>query len=75
MTIPPPDARIVGVARTRISAAVTVFAAWAVAFAAVTVAASQTPYYWPMMTPHLPGLHNVLHSAATWLLKHTHAVF
>jgi hypothetical protein len=63
------------IARTRISAAVTVFAAWAVAFAAVTFAASQTPYYWPMMTPHLPGLHSLLSSAANWLLKNTHAPF
>jgi hypothetical protein len=63
------------IARTRISSAVTVFAAWAVAFAAVTFAASQTPYYWPMMTPHLPGLHSLLSSAANWLLKNTHAPF
>jgi hypothetical protein len=63
------------IARTPVSAAVTVFAAWAVAFAAVTFAASQTPYYWPMMTPHLPGLHSLLSSAANWLLKNTHAPF
>jgi hypothetical protein len=46
-----------------------------VAFAAVTFAASQTPYYWPVMTPHLhlhlPGVGSLVSSAATWLVRHT----
>jgi serine/threonine protein kinase len=65
--------RIAGaIARTRPSAAVTVLAAWALAVAAVLFATSQTPYYWPTMTPHLPGLHSLITSAANWLLKNTH---
>jgi hypothetical protein len=63
------------VARNPLSSAVTVLAAWAVAFAAVTFAASQTPYYWPVMTPHLhlhlPGVGSLVSSAATWLVRHT----
>jgi hypothetical protein len=54
---------------------VTVLAAWAVALAAVMFAASQTPYYWPVMTPHLhlhlPGIGGLVSSAANWLVKHT----
>jgi hypothetical protein len=62
------------IARTPLSAAVTVFAAWAVALAAVSFATSQPPYYWPAVAPHLhlPGLHSLVTSAATWLVRHTH---
>jgi hypothetical protein len=66
--------RIAGVlARTRMSAAVTALAVWGLAAAAVLFASSQTPYYWPAVAPHLPGLHGLITSAANWLLKHTHA--
>jgi len=65
--------RMAGVlARTRMSAAVTALAVWGLAAAAVLFASSQTPYYWPAMAPHLPGLHGLITSAASWLLKHTH---
>ena len=60
-------------ARTRTSATVTALAVWALAAAAVLFASSQTPYYWPVLAPHLPGLHGLITSVATWLLKHTHA--
>jgi predicted Ser/Thr protein kinase len=59
------------IARTGPAAAVTVFGCWALAIAVVTVAASQTPYYWPMMAPHLPGLHSMVSTAAHWLIQHT----
>jgi len=50
--------RMAGVlARTPLTAAVTALAVWALAAAAVIFAASQTPYYWPVMSPHLPTLH------------------
>ncbi len=60
------------VARTRTSAAVTALAVWALAVAAVLFASSQTPYYWPTVAPHLPGVHNLVTSASHWLLAHTH---
>ena len=44
-------------ARTPLTAALTALAAWALAAAAVIFAASQVPYYWPVMSPHLPSLH------------------
>ena len=45
-------------ARTSLSAAVTALAVWALAAGAVIFAVSQrVPYYWPLMTPHLPSLH------------------
>jgi serine/threonine protein kinase len=66
--------RMAGVlARNRVSAAVTALAVWALAAAAVLFASSQTPYYWPAVAPHLPGLHGVITSAANWLLRHVHA--
>ena len=66
--------RMAGVlARNRMSTAVTALAVWALAAGAVLFASSQTPYYWPAVTPHLPGLHGLITSAASWLLKHTHA--
>ena len=66
--------RMVGVlARTPASAAVTALAVWALAAAAVLFAWSQTPYYWPAVAPHLPGLHSLITSAANWLLRNTHA--
>ncbi len=43
------------VSRTRLSAAVLIGVAWAVATAAVIFAASQAPYYWPATAPHLPA--------------------
>ena len=43
------------VSRTRLSAAVLIGVAWAVAAAAVIFAASQAPYYWPVTAPHLPA--------------------
>ena len=57
------------VARTRTSAAVTGFVVWALAIAAVLIASSQTPYYWPTVTPHLPGLHSLITTASHWLLR------
>ncbi len=44
-------------ARTPLTAAVTALAVWALAVGAVIFAASQVPYYWPVMSPHLPTLH------------------
>ncbi len=45
-------------ARTSLSASVTALAVWALAVGAVIFAVSQrAPYYWPLMTPHLPSLH------------------
>jgi serine/threonine protein kinase len=44
-------------ARTRLTAAVTALAVWALAAAVVIFALSQAPYYWPVMSPHLPTLH------------------
>jgi serine/threonine protein kinase len=65
--------RMAGVlARNRVSAAVTALAVWALAAAAVLFASSQTPYYWPAVAPHLPGLHGLITSAANWLLRHVH---
>jgi serine/threonine protein kinase len=65
--------RMAGVlGRTRMSAAVTALAVWGLAVAAVLFASSQTPYYWPALAPHLPGLHGLINSAANWLLNHTH---
>jgi predicted Ser/Thr protein kinase len=60
------------VARGRLAGSVAVLAAWALAAAAVLFATSQTPYYWPAVAPHLPGLHGLVASAAGWLLKHAH---
>jgi serine/threonine protein kinase len=44
-------------ARTPLTAAVTALAVWALAVGAIVFAASQAPYYWPVMSPHLPTLH------------------
>jgi serine/threonine protein kinase len=44
-------------ARTPLTAALTALAVWALAAGAVIFAASQAPYYWPVMSPHLPTLH------------------
>jgi Protein kinase domain len=44
-------------ARTPLTAAVTALAVWALAVGAVIFAASQAPYYWPVLSPHLPSLH------------------
>ncbi len=60
------------VARTPASAAVIAVAVWALAVAAIMFASSQTPYYWPAMSPHLPGLHSLITSASHWLLQYTH---
>jgi Protein kinase domain len=66
--------RMAGVlARNRMSTAVTALAVWGLAAAAVLFASSQTPYYWPAVAPHLPGLHGLITSAASWLLQHSHA--
>jgi predicted Ser/Thr protein kinase len=45
------------VARTPLSAAATALAVWALAIGVAILAVSQTPYYWPVMNPHLPTLH------------------
>jgi len=60
------------VARTRTSAAVITLSVWALAVAAVLFAASQAPYYWPAVDPHLPSLHHLVMSASHWLLRNTH---
>jgi hypothetical protein len=57
------------VARTPASSAAAALAVWALALAAVMFAWSQTPYYWPATAPHLPGLHSLITSASSWLLK------
>jgi serine/threonine protein kinase len=44
-------------ARTPLTAAMTAVAVWALAAGAVIFAVSQAPYYWPVMSPHLPTLH------------------
>ena len=65
------------VARTRTSAAAIALSVWALAVAAVLLASSQTPYYWPAVTlhlpGHLPGLHSLITSASHWLLRNIHA--
>ena len=43
-------------ARTPLTAAVTALAVWALAAGAIIFAASQAPYYWPVLNPHLPTL-------------------
>jgi serine/threonine protein kinase len=45
------------VARTPWSAAMIAIAVWALAIGVAILAVSQTPYYWPVMNPHLPTLH------------------
>jgi len=66
--------RMAGVlARTTMSGVVTAVVVWALAAAAVLFASSQTPYYWPAVTPHLPALPHLVTSVTTWLLQHTHA--
>ncbi len=44
-------------ARTPLTAAMTMLALWALAAAAVALAVSLAPYYWPVAAPHLPDLH------------------
>ena len=65
------------VARTPTSAAVIALAGWALAVGAVMFASSQTPYYWPAMTlhipGHLPGLHVSITSVSHWLISNIHA--
>ncbi len=61
------------IARTRTSAAMIALAVWGLAVAAVLFASSQTPYYWPAMAPHLPGLHSLVTSASHWLLRNINA--
>ena len=61
------------IARTRTSAAVIALAVWGLAVAAVLFASSQTPYYWPAVAPHLPGLHSLIMSASHWLLRNINA--
>jgi Protein kinase domain len=71
------------VSRTPISATATALVLWAVAAAAVIMAASQIPYYWPVVAPHLPALHGwpfvgtrlprlhaMVSSAENWLFRH-----
>jgi hypothetical protein len=64
------------VARTPTSAAVISLAGWALAVGAVMFASSQTPYYWPAMTLHipgqLPGLHVSITSVSHWLISNIH---
>jgi len=59
------------VTRTRTPAAVTRLVVWALAVAAVLFASSQTPYYWPAVSPHLPGVQDLITSASHWLLTNT----
>ena len=50
--------RIAGaVARAPWSAPMIALAVWALAIGVAILAVSQTPYYWPVMNPHLPTLH------------------
>jgi hypothetical protein len=64
------------VARSRTSAAGIALAAWALAVAAVLFASSQTPYYWPAATLHIPGnlpsLQSLINSASHWLIKNVY---
>jgi hypothetical protein len=74
-------------ARTGTAATAATVATWCLAAAAITLAMSQPPYYWPGVLPavahgaaipqlpHLPdfaSLHSVVSSAADWLAKRTH---
>jgi hypothetical protein len=69
--------------RSRLAAAAIALAVWALAVAAVIFAVSQTPYYWPATTVHLPvlhswaavahELHSLVSSTANWLVRHVHA--
>ena len=43
-------------ARTPLTAVVTALAVWALAAGAIIFAASQAPFYWPVLNPHLPTL-------------------
>ncbi len=45
------------VARAPWSAPMIALAVWALAIGVAILAVSQTPYYWPVMNPHLPTLH------------------
>jgi serine/threonine protein kinase len=51
------DRMAAAVARTPWSAAMLAIAVWALAIGVAILAVSQTPYYWPVMNPHLPTLH------------------
>ncbi|HEX6520688.1 MAG TPA: serine/threonine-protein kinase [Streptosporangiaceae bacterium] len=72
--------------RTPMSATAAALASWALAAAAVTIAMSQPPYFWPAtapsvphvaviphlpMLPQIPSLHSLVTSTATWLTGHT----
>jgi Protein kinase domain len=79
--------RIAGaLSRTPVTATATALVLWAVAAAAVIMAASQIPYYWPVVAPHLPALHGwpfigtrltrlhgLVSSTENWLFRHAHA--
>jgi Protein kinase domain len=78
--------RIAGaLSRTPVTATATALVLWAVAAAAVIMAASQIPYYWPVVAPHLPALHGwpfigtrlprlhgLVSSTENWLFRHAH---
>ena len=51
------DRMAAALAREPLSAAVTALAVWALAVGLAIFAVSQTPDYWPVVTPHLPALH------------------
>ncbi|MBV9450523.1 MAG: serine/threonine protein kinase [Streptosporangiaceae bacterium] len=72
--------------RTPMSATAAALASWALAAAAVTIAMSQPPYFWPAtapsvphvaviphlpMLPKIPSLHSLVTRTATWLTGHT----
>jgi serine/threonine protein kinase len=74
-------------ARTGVAATAATLATWSLAAAAITLALSQPPYYWPAVLPvigqgaaipqfpHLPdpaSLHSLVSSAANWLAKRAH---
>jgi len=74
-------------ARSGVAATAATVATWSLAAAAITLALSQPPYYWPAVLPaighgaaipqfpHLPdpaSLHSLVSSAANWLAKRAH---
>jgi hypothetical protein len=60
------------VSRGTLSSLVIALAAWSLAAAIVLLAASQAPDYWPVAIPHLPALHGLFASVASWLRGHAH---
>jgi len=63
------DRMAAALAREPLSAAVTALAVWALAVGLAIFAVSQTPDYWPVVTPRLPALPRLVSSATSWLFR------